>query len=205
VAAIEPATPADDATVSLMRQLQHLRASEQAQREYAAQRVAAPTLPAGRADPITLWKQAGNLSDEDAAFLEARPSMIDNPQVTRAAYAATLQAGIERNSPDFAAAMEGNFASLLNRAHAQAQPAATDPAGFFQAPEPPRPPAAPDRAACTQRRFLAAQSAAIGSRRLLRSAYRLRNWRSRRPPESPSASMLRELRLLKAKASGELQ
>lgn len=69
--------------------------------------------------------------------------MVEFPMVTKAAYAATLQSGVERNSPDFAAAMEGNFASLLNRA--QAQPAATDPAGFFQPPEPSRSPAAPAR------------------------------------------------------------
>ena len=80
--------------------------------------------------------------------------MVDYPMVTRAAYAATLQAGIDRNSPDFAAAMEGNFASLLNRAQAQAQSAAVNPAAqpastpeFFQTPPPagtgidrPRPP-----------------------------------------------------------------
>jgi hypothetical protein len=97
-----------------MKLTSNLYASEEAQRQHRAAMMAAPTLPAGRADRITLWKQSGNLSDEDAAFLEARPGMIDNPQVTRAAYAVTLQAGIARNSPDFAAAMEGNFAALLN-------------------------------------------------------------------------------------------
>ena len=52
----------------------------------------------------------------------------------------TLQAGIERNSPDFAAAMEGNFATLLNRAQAQANPAAQPTPAFFQPPEPARSP-----------------------------------------------------------------
>ena len=65
---------------------------------------ATPTLPAEPEARIALWKQAG-LSDDDAAFLRQRPDMIDNPMITRAAYAATLQAGIERNSPDFAEAM----------------------------------------------------------------------------------------------------
>jgi hypothetical protein len=141
VADIEPAPDPSDASAALIRQLEHLRASEQAQRQYAAQMAApAPTLPAGRDDRLALWRQVG-LSDDDASFLQARPDMIDNPQITQAAYAATLQAGIERNSSDFAAAMEGNFASLLNRGQAQAQPAAPDPAGFFA----PRPAAAPSR------------------------------------------------------------
>jgi hypothetical protein len=136
VAAIEPAPPADEATAALLKQLDSLRASEALQRQHAAQMAApAPTLPPGRADRLSLWKAHGNLSDEDAAFLEARPDMVDNPQLTRAAYAATLQAGIERDSPDFAAAMEGNFASLLNRA--QAQPAPTPTATAFFAPPPP--------------------------------------------------------------------
>ena len=141
----------DEATVALRKQLAHLRASEQAQREYAAQMAApAPTLPAEPEARIALWRQQG-LSDEDASFLEARPDMVNNPALTRLAYGFTLQAGVPRDSTDFAAAMEGNFASLLNRA--QAQPATSNPAAqptpaFFEPPaEPSRSPAAPDRAA----------------------------------------------------------
>jgi hypothetical protein len=79
-------------------------------------------------------------------FLQERPDMVNNPALTRLACGLTLQAGIERNSPDFAAAMEGNFTSLLNRAQAQAQPqpAAVNPAAqpastpeFFRPPPPP--------------------------------------------------------------------
>lgn len=149
IVAIDTAIPEpDEATAALQKQLDHLRASEQAQREFAqqvaAQRAAqmtapAPTLPAEPEARIALWRQQG-LSDEDASFLEARPDMVNNPALTRLAYGLTLQAGIERNSPDFAAAMEGNFATLLNRAQAQANPAAQPTPAFFQPPEPARSP-----------------------------------------------------------------
>jgi hypothetical protein len=70
--------------------------------------------------------------------------MVDYPMVTRADYAATLQAGIERNSPDFENAMEGNFASLLNRAQ-PATPAPAQPApAFFEPPPSPAPARSPE-------------------------------------------------------------
>jgi hypothetical protein len=144
-----PEPEPDEATAALLHQLAHLRASEQAQKEFAtqvaAQRAAqmaapAPTLPDGPEVRIAIWRQQG-LTDDDASFLQQRPDMVNNPALTRLAYGLTLQAGVPRDSPDFAAAMEGNFASLLNRAQAQSQPAAADPAGFF-APRPAPSPAA---------------------------------------------------------------
>jgi hypothetical protein len=122
----EPGPEPDEATAALVRQLQHLRASEQAVREFgqrvAAQRAAqaapAPTLPDEPEARIALWREHG-LSDQDAAYLQERPQMVEFPMVTKAAYAATLQAGIERNSPAFAETMEGNFAALLRLSPAE--------------------------------------------------------------------------------------
>jgi hypothetical protein len=91
--AIQKAAEADDAAAALMKQLAHLRASEQAQREFAtqiaAQRAAqmaapAPTLPAEPEARIALWRQHG-LTDDDAAFLEANPELVADPQLTRVA------------------------------------------------------------------------------------------------------------------------
>jgi hypothetical protein len=141
----------DEATLTLQKQIADLKKSEELQREYAlhvqAQRAAqmaapAPTLPEGRAERIALWRQHG-LSDDDATFLEARPAMIDHPQLTRQAVAAAEQSGLERGSDDFNIAVENNFNTLMGRAEAQATPASTP--AFFQPPEPsPRSPAAPD-------------------------------------------------------------
>jgi hypothetical protein len=78
--AIQKAAEADDAAAALMKQLAHLRASEQAQREFAtqvaAQRAAqmaapAPTLPAEPEARIALWRQQG-LTD-DHAFPSGTP------------------------------------------------------------------------------------------------------------------------------------
>jgi hypothetical protein len=135
----------DEATLALQKQIAGLKKSEELQKQYAlhmqAQRAAQmaapePALPDSPSDRIALWKQGG-LSDEDATYLQARPAMVQYPMITKAAYAATLQAGIERDSPDFAAAMEGNFASLLNRAQARPAPAATPE--FFRPPPAPSP------------------------------------------------------------------
>jgi hypothetical protein len=146
VATVEPATDTDEAGEALKRQLAALRQSEELQRLHAAQMAApAPSLPAGRADRIALWRQHG-LTDDDAAFLEAHPDMIDHPRVTQQAVAAAEHAGLQRGSDDFNTAVENNFATLMGRAEAQARPAAADPAGFF-APRPAPSPAAPDRAA----------------------------------------------------------
>ena len=93
VAAIEPATDTDEATATLLQQLQHLRASEQAQREFAtqvaAQRAAQmaapePTLPADPKARIALWRTQG-LTDEDAAFLSEHLEMAAEPRLTRLA------------------------------------------------------------------------------------------------------------------------
>jgi hypothetical protein len=146
VAAIEPATPTpeDEATLALKRQIESLRQSEEFQRQQRpAATMPAPTLPVEPEARIALWKQHG-LSDEDAAYLKERPGMALNPHLTRVAYAATLQAGVERNSPEFAPTMEACFNDLMQRAEAQARaaanPAAQPTPEFFQ---PPPSPAAP--------------------------------------------------------------
>jgi hypothetical protein len=132
----------DEATLALQKQISDLKKSEELQRNYARyaaqQQSAGPALPAGRAERIALWRQHG-LSDDDAAFLEARPSMIDHPQITRQAVAAAEQSGLERGSDDFNNAVENNFNTLMGRAEAQARPAPADPAGFFQPPPSPAP------------------------------------------------------------------
>ncbi len=155
ILAVDTATPTDEATLALQKQLAALRASEQAQRDYAAAQMAAaqapaPTLPEGREERIALWRQHG-LSDDDAAFLQQRPDMVDNPMLTRAAFAATMQAGIERNSPDFGPTMEAHFDALMGRAEAQAQAQAaaanpaTQPTPAFFAPRSAPSPTPPDR------------------------------------------------------------
>ena len=223
VAAIEPAVAVvsadeypnpDEAGEALKRQLEHLRQSEEAQRQHhaavmaarAAQMAApAPTLPEGRAERIALWKQHG-LSDDDAAFLQARPSMIDHPQLTRQAVDAAERSGLERGSDDFNIAVENNFATLQGRAEAQATPASTPK--FFEPPrqQPVSEPAGP-----------ASYVSAPVSRHAPSTGYRV--------PSSPSQVKLtpeemqiaaasgishteyarHKLRMLKAKASGELQ
>jgi hypothetical protein len=140
--ALQRAVEADEASEALKRQLQHLHASEALQRahvERMAQMAApAPTLPAEPEARIALWRAHG-LSDEDASYLQERPEMVQYPMITKAAYAATLQSGAERDSPAFAQTMEGNFAALLNQAQAQAQPAPAST--FFEPSESPRLPA----------------------------------------------------------------
>ncbi len=58
----------DEATVALMRQLDHLRASEQAQKDFAAQRAAQMAAqPPTREQKLAMWKQQGmDPEDEDS-------------------------------------------------------------------------------------------------------------------------------------------
>jgi hypothetical protein len=211
--AIQKAAEADDAAAALMKQLAHLRASEQAQREFAtqiaAQRAAqmaapAPTLPAEPEARIALWRQHG-LTDDDAAFLEANPELVADPQLTRVA---SDEAALhhERDTDAHRAATLEAFRRLQGQ-QARARPAAADPAGFFQPSEPSRSPAAPDRAAL--------YSAPV-SRTASPGSYREPSPRSVKLTGEESAIAAasgisdveyarQKLRMLKAKASGELQ
>ena len=144
----------DEASEALKKQLAHLQASEQAQREFAtqvaAQRAAqmaapAPTLPAEPAARIALWRQHG-LTEDDAAFLEANPELVAEPHLCRLA---SDEAALhhQRDSDAHRAATLEAFHRLQGQ-QAQAQPAVADPAGFFEPPPRAAPsPAAPDRSA----------------------------------------------------------
>ena len=206
----------NEAGEALLRQLNHLRQSEHAQREFvqraAAQRAAQmaapePSLPAEPEARIALWREHG-LSDQDAAYLQERPQMVEFPMVTKAAYAATLQSGVERASPAFAETMEGNFAALLNQTQAQARPAATDPAGFFEPPPPSRSPA-------TERPTAASYVSAPVSRREVGGPRELSPRQVKLSPIeqeiarnlglSDVAYAQGKIRLQRAKANGDLQ
>ena len=69
--------------------------------------------------------------------------MVDLHDVTRVASEAAEQQGFERGTEAHRQATKEIFDQHLGQQ--QAQPAATDPAGFFQPPEATRSPAAPDR------------------------------------------------------------
>jgi hypothetical protein len=141
----------DEATLALQKQLADLRKSEQMQREFAthvavqraAQAAPAPTLPAEPEDRIALWRQQG-LTPGDADFLAAHLELAAEPDLTRLASDEAAQHH-ERDTDAHRAATLEAFHRLQGQ---QAQTrTATDPAGFFEPPEPARSPAAPDRAA----------------------------------------------------------
>ena len=88
----------DEATVALMRQLDHLRASEQAQKDFAAQRAAQMAAqPPTREQKLAMWKQQG-MDPEDARFLAENPQMVDQHDVTRVASEEAAQQGHERGT-----------------------------------------------------------------------------------------------------------
>ena len=88
----------DEATVALMRQLDHLRASEQAQKDFAAQRAAQMAAqPPTREQKLAMWKQQG-MDPEDAEFLAENPQMVDQHDVTRVASEEAAQQGHERGT-----------------------------------------------------------------------------------------------------------
>ena len=138
----------DEATVALMRQLDHLRASEQAQKDFAAQVAAQRAAqmaaqPPTREQKLAMWKEQG-MDPEDARFLAENPQMVDLHDVTRVASEAAEQQGFERGTEAHRQATKEIFDQHLGQQ--QAQPAvsarpATDPAGFF-APRPAPSPAA---------------------------------------------------------------
>jgi hypothetical protein len=175
----------DEATLALQKQISDLKKSEELQRNYARyaaqQQSAGPALPAGRAERIALWRQHG-LSDDDAAFLEARPSMIDHPQITRQAVAAAEQSGLERGSDDFNNAVENNFNTLMGRDRRQPIPPGSS------SPDRRRHPHQRAPQPSTACRYLA-RSPAIASPRRGRSSSRRPSSRSRQHLESQTSNM----------------
>ena len=138
--AIEPAPPADEATVALMRQLESLRQSEELQKQYALHQraVQAQQQPRTRVE----FLQSQGLTEAEARFFNSREDMMANQQQASEAAAEALAAGIERDSPEFFQAVEEGFAKRLDqRAAEQTTPA---PAPAFFAPRP-APSPAPDR------------------------------------------------------------
>ena len=149
----------NEATAALLRQLQHLRDSEEALRQHHAATIAARAAmaqqqqaqPPTREQKLAMWKQQG-MDPEDARFLAENPQMVDLHDVTRVASEEAEQQGHERGTDAHRLATKEIFDRHVG--HQQAQPAASvgpaaaDPAGFFEPPEPSAPsPAAPDRAA----------------------------------------------------------
>ena len=90
----------DEATVALMRQLDHLRASEQAQKDFAAQVAAQRAAqmaaqPPTREQKLAMWKEQG-MDPEDAEIpggesADGRPARCD-PRRVRSSRAAGVRA-----------------------------------------------------------------------------------------------------------------
>jgi pyruvate/2-oxoglutarate dehydrogenase complex dihydrolipoamide acyltransferase (E2) component len=211
VAADEIPEP-DEASAALLKQLAALRASEQAQKEFAtqvaAQRAAqaapTPTLPDEPEARIALWRSMG--ADEgDLAFLESNPALIADPALCRIAAGEAEQQGFQRGTEAHRQATKENFDRHLQAQ--QAQPAAAaEPAPAFFAPRPTpaqeRPGPASYVSAPVSRREVG------GSRELSPRSVRL----SPQEQEMARASGISDtqyaegkLRMLKAKAAGEIQ
>jgi hypothetical protein len=146
VAAIEPA---DEATLTLQKQIADLKKSEELQRNYARyaaqQQIAAPapTLPADPEARIALWRTQG-LDEGDAAFLSEHLEMAERPDLTRLASDEAAEHH-QRGTDNHRRLTKEIFDQhLALREAAPAAPAKPAPA-FFR-PEPStRSPAAPDR------------------------------------------------------------
>jgi hypothetical protein len=74
----------DEATLALQKQLADLKKSEELQRQYAQQMMAARAQPPTREQKLEMWKQQG-MDPEDARFLAENPQMVDLHDVTRLA------------------------------------------------------------------------------------------------------------------------
>jgi hypothetical protein len=143
-AALVAAEQADAAKESLLRQLGHLRQSEELQRQHAQHMAQQQqSQPPTREQKLSMWIQQG-LTEEDGRFLSEHPEMIDRHDLTRAASDEAEQHH-ERGTESHRAATLEAFRRLQGQ-QAQAQPAVSTPA-FFQPPEPSLSPATPDRAA----------------------------------------------------------
>ena len=132
-----------EASEALRRQLEHLRASEEAQRQYAQRmaQMAQHAQPPTRSQLLQAWRANGGDPD-DIAYLEAHPLMIDRHDVTVVAAEEAAQQGFARGTPEHREITKAIFDHHLAQAQqAQAQPAAanpvTEPPEFFRpAPSP---------------------------------------------------------------------
>ena len=136
VAAIEPA---DEATETLKRQIEHLarppKNSSAGTRSMTAQQMAQQAQrPMSREEKLEAWR-ASNGDPDDIAYLEAHPVMIDRHDVTVVAAEEAAQQGLERGTDAHREATREIFHRHLG--HRQAAPAASpEPTPFFFAPPP---------------------------------------------------------------------
>ena len=89
--------------------------------------------PLTREQKLNFWRQWG-LTEAEARLLEANPEMIDHSAITNHAAAQALQAGHERDSEEYFAAVKMNFEDQMKRQQAQAEPAVQPTPKFFEPP-----------------------------------------------------------------------
>jgi hypothetical protein len=137
VAAIE--ATADEATLTLQKQIADLKKSEELQRNYARyaaqQQMAAPDLPADPGARVALWRQQG-LTSGDADFLAAHLELAAEPALTRRAADEAAQHH-ERDTDAHRAATLEAFHRLQGQ-QAQARPTAEPTPSFFAPPPQPQ-------------------------------------------------------------------
>jgi hypothetical protein len=130
----------DEATLALQNQLAHLKKSEELQRQYAQHMAQQAQRPMSRKEKLATWRANGG-DEGDISFLESNPQMIDRHDVTVVAAEEAAQQGHERGTDDHRQATKEIFDRHLGHQQAQpaasVQPAAADPAGFFQPPPQP--------------------------------------------------------------------
>ena len=203
----------DEACEALKKQLAHLKASEEAVRQHQAATLAARAAmaqqqqaqPPTREQKLEMWKQQG-MDPEDARFLAENPQMVDLHDVTRVASEEAAQhheRGTDAHRQATREIFDQHLASLQAQPAASARPAAST---FFEHSESPRLPAGPDRSAIV--------SAPVSWREA--GGYREPSLRQIKLTSEEAAIAAasgvseteyarQKLRMLKAKASGELQ
>jgi hypothetical protein len=105
-------TAPDEASSAFQAQIDALRRSEQIAKDRAAQK-AAPPPQLSRAESIQKWQQNG-LSDSQAAFLNANPEMVDNPNMLEAATRQAHIAGHQVDSQEYFDSVKSYFHRHLN-------------------------------------------------------------------------------------------
>ena len=175
------------------------------QRQYAQQMAQQRQQPKNRVE----FLQSQGLTKQEAEFFDSREDMMANQQHAGEAAAETLAAGYERDSPEFFQAVEENFAKRIEAMNPQ--PAEQPTPVFFQPPEAPRrspAPAAPPDRSSLYAAPVSRQTPTGGYREPSPSQVRL----SAAEVEIARASGVTErqyaegkLRLMRAKANGELQ
>lgn len=109
------ATPkeiADDPSAALLKQIEALRQSEKTAKDRAAQIAESPS-PQSHDQILEQWQRAG-LSDAQARFLRANPSMIGLPSVLEAATAYAHHRGHAVDTPEYFEAVKSNFEKHIN-------------------------------------------------------------------------------------------